>query len=188
MCQRHQEPNSRCSRNTSSFLAVLCRGLLRQTAFEPSYTGITKDGAEWIVERGSIKFVGLDYLSVAHYADLIGPHVALLAQVSPLPWPTAPPIQSWPHLGVMHACDASHSAHNKRRSTKLGMPQCWGRCACAGGHHPGGGPDLGGCDPRALHRALPAHQAGGVRWRPCSMHSHDVMSGIPLARFYVLHG
>ncbi|CAL5221116.1 g3250 [Coccomyxa viridis] len=52
--------------------------LMTQTAFDPSYTAVTKDGAEWIVKRGDIRLVGIDYISVAHYADLIGPHIALL--------------------------------------------------------------------------------------------------------------
>lgn len=58
---------------------------MKKTAFDPSYTGITKDGAEWIVANSSLKFVGIDYLSVAYFADLIGPHVALLQQVLGLP-------------------------------------------------------------------------------------------------------
>ena len=61
---------------------LLCRKLMTQTAFEPSYTGVTKDGAEWIVKRGDIRLVGIDYLSVALYEDLIGPHIALLTDVS----------------------------------------------------------------------------------------------------------
>ena len=61
---------------------VPCRKLMTQTAFEPSYTGVTKDGAEWIVKRGDIRLVGIDYLSVAPYEDLIGPHVVLLTDVS----------------------------------------------------------------------------------------------------------
>ncbi len=56
---------------------------MTQTAFDPSYTAVTKDGAEWIVKRGDIRLVGIDYISVAHYADLIGPHIALLTDVSP---------------------------------------------------------------------------------------------------------
>ncbi len=55
---------------------------MTQTAFEPSYTGVTKDGAEWIVKRGDIRLVGIDYLSVALYEDLVGPHIALLTDVS----------------------------------------------------------------------------------------------------------
>ena len=54
---------------------------MKLTAFEPSYTALTKDGAEWLVEHTGLKFVGIDYLSVAHFADLVGPHVALLSQV-----------------------------------------------------------------------------------------------------------
>ncbi len=57
---------------------------MTQTKFEPSYTAVTKDGAEWIVAHPSIRLVGIDYLSVAHYADLIGPHIVLLSDVRPL--------------------------------------------------------------------------------------------------------
>ena len=60
---------------------------MTQTAFDPSYTAVTKDGAEWIVKRGDIRLVGIDYISVAHYADLTGPHVALLTAVSYSPSP-----------------------------------------------------------------------------------------------------
>ena len=56
---------------------------MTQTAFDPSYTAVTKDGAEWIVKRGDIRLVGIDYISVAHYADLTGPHIALLTAVRP---------------------------------------------------------------------------------------------------------
>lgn len=54
---------------------------MTQTRFEPSYTAVTKGGAEWIVAHPSIRLVGIDYLSVAHYADLIGPHMVLLSDV-----------------------------------------------------------------------------------------------------------
>ena len=54
---------------------------MTQTAFDPSYTAVTKDGAEWIVKRGDIRLVGIDYISIAHYEDLKGPHVALLTDV-----------------------------------------------------------------------------------------------------------
>ena len=54
---------------------------MTQTAFDPSYTAVTKDGAEWIVKRGDIRLVGIDYISIAHYKDLKGPHVALLTDV-----------------------------------------------------------------------------------------------------------
>ncbi|CAL8468967.1 g8508 [Coccomyxa elongata] len=59
--------------------------LMTQTKFEPSYTAVTKDGAEWIVAHPSIRLVGIDYLSVAHYADLIEPHIVLLSdEIIPL--------------------------------------------------------------------------------------------------------
>jgi hypothetical protein len=61
------------------------RGLLKKTAFEPSYTALTKDGAEWIVANTSLKFVGIDYLSLAPFADQVGAHVPLLQQVPGLP-------------------------------------------------------------------------------------------------------
>ena len=57
---------------------------MTQTAFEPGYTAVTKDGAEWIVKRGDIRLVGLDYMSIAIYDDLTGPHVALLTDVRAL--------------------------------------------------------------------------------------------------------
>lgn len=54
---------------------------MTQTKFEPTYTAVTKDGAEWIVAHPNIRLVGIDYLSIAHYADLIGPHLVLLSEV-----------------------------------------------------------------------------------------------------------
>ena len=54
---------------------------MTQTKFEPTYTAVTKDGAEWIVAHPKIRLVGIDYLSIAHYADLIGPHIVLLSKV-----------------------------------------------------------------------------------------------------------
>lgn len=54
---------------------------MSQRAFDSSYTAVTKDGGEWLAERTGIKLIGIDYLSVAHYADLIGPHIAILSKV-----------------------------------------------------------------------------------------------------------
>ena len=54
---------------------------MTKTRFEPTYTAVTKDGAEWIVAHPNIRLVGIDYLSIAHYADLIGPHIVLLSEV-----------------------------------------------------------------------------------------------------------
>ena len=97
------------------------RGLMKQTAFEPSYTAITKDGAEWIVRQGSIKLVGLDYLSVAHYADLIGPHVALLGQVR------APPLRLLPPVMLPRAPVSEQSMHRLHsfRSTPCLLLAAW---------------------------------------------------------------
>ena len=46
-------------------------------AFFEDYVGVTKSGAEWLLERG-IKLVGLDYLSIAAYPDILGVHHLLL--------------------------------------------------------------------------------------------------------------
>ena len=54
---------------------------MTKTKFEPTYTAVTKDGAEWIVAHPNIRLVGIDYLSIAHYADLIEPHIVLLSEV-----------------------------------------------------------------------------------------------------------
>ncbi len=41
-----------------------------------------QDGALWLVEhRPHVRLVGLDYLSVAVYEDVVGPHVVLLGNV-----------------------------------------------------------------------------------------------------------
>lgn len=48
-----------------------------ETRFQTDFVGITEDGAEWLVERG-IQLVGVDYLSVAPYADLMSTHLVLL--------------------------------------------------------------------------------------------------------------
>ena len=46
--------------------------------FDTSYVGFMKDGAQWLVENTDIKLVGIDYLSVAAYADLIPAHLVFL--------------------------------------------------------------------------------------------------------------
>lgn len=63
-------------------ISVLCRGLMHETPFISDYTSLTTDGAEWIVKNGGIELVGIDYTSIATYADLKGPHLALLPNVS----------------------------------------------------------------------------------------------------------
>ncbi len=53
---------------------------MTQTAFDPSYTAMTADGAEWLVRHTGVRLVGIDALSVAAFADLVGPHDVLLGQ------------------------------------------------------------------------------------------------------------
>jgi len=45
--------------------------------FRTDYVGVDRSGAEWLVGRG-IQLVGVDYMSVAPYADTITPHNILL--------------------------------------------------------------------------------------------------------------
>lgn len=46
-------------------------------AFHTDYVGIDPSGAAWLVGRG-VQLVGVDYMSVAPYADTIAPHEILL--------------------------------------------------------------------------------------------------------------
>jgi len=50
-----------------------------ETKFQTDFVGITEDGAEWLVEHG-VQLVGVDYLSVAPYSDLMTPHLTLLGR------------------------------------------------------------------------------------------------------------
>jgi kynurenine formamidase len=50
-----------------------------QTAFDTSYTALTEDGAQWLVENTAVRLIGLDYLSIAVFSDLVGPHMAILS-------------------------------------------------------------------------------------------------------------
>mmetsp|Transcript_20759 Transcript_20759/g.62530 ORF Transcript_20759/g.62530 Transcript_20759/m.62530 type:complete len:280 (-) Transcript_20759:468-1307(-) len=55
------------------------RGLMCQLAFDPSYTAFTLDGARWLTrKRPEVRLIGIDYLTIATYADLKGPHEELL--------------------------------------------------------------------------------------------------------------
>ena len=45
--------------------------------FSENYVGLTKDGAQWVVENG-IRLIGMDYLSVAKYSDATEVHKILL--------------------------------------------------------------------------------------------------------------
>ena len=55
-----------------------------QTAFESNYTALTEDGADWVVAAG-IKFVGIDYMSIATYEQLAPAHQSLMRAVRPPP-------------------------------------------------------------------------------------------------------
>lgn len=46
--------------------------------FDTSYVGFKADGAKWLVENTDIKLVGIDYLSVAAFDDIISAHHELL--------------------------------------------------------------------------------------------------------------
>ncbi|KAL5562438.1 hypothetical protein UlMin_032185 [Ulmus minor] len=54
------------------------RRLMFKKEFDTSYVGFMRDGAKWLVENTDIKLVGIDYLSVAAYDDLIPSHLELL--------------------------------------------------------------------------------------------------------------
>ncbi|KAB1208422.1 Kynurenine formamidase [Morella rubra] len=54
------------------------RRLMFKKEFDTSYVGFMKDGAKWLVENTDIKLVGIDYLSVAAYDDLIPSHLVFL--------------------------------------------------------------------------------------------------------------
>ncbi|KAA3488655.1 kynurenine formamidase-like [Gossypium australe] len=54
------------------------RRLMFKKEFDTSYVGFMKDGAEWLVKHTDIKLIGIDYLSVAAFDDLIPSHLVLL--------------------------------------------------------------------------------------------------------------
>ncbi|MED6119166.1 Cyclase-like protein 2 [Stylosanthes scabra] len=54
------------------------RKLMFKKEFDTSYVGFMVDGATWLVENTDIKLVGIDYLSVAAFEDLIPPHLVFL--------------------------------------------------------------------------------------------------------------
>lgn len=54
------------------------RRLMFKKEFDSSYVGFMKDGAQWLVDNTDVKLVGIDYLSVAAYADLIPSHLVFL--------------------------------------------------------------------------------------------------------------
>jgi kynurenine formamidase len=54
------------------------RKLMFKKEFDTSYVGFMRDGAKYLVENTDIKLVGIDYLSVAAYDDLIPSHLEFL--------------------------------------------------------------------------------------------------------------
>ncbi|KAL0422594.1 UNVERIFIED_CONTAM: Cyclase-like protein 2 [Sesamum latifolium] len=54
------------------------RRLMYKKEFDTSYVGFMKDGAQWLVDNTDIKLVGIDYLSVAAFDDLIPSHLVFL--------------------------------------------------------------------------------------------------------------
>jgi arylformamidase len=55
-----------------------------KTKFSEDFVAVSEDGARWLVER-NIQLVGVDYLSVAPFTDIVAPHRILLsAGVIPL--------------------------------------------------------------------------------------------------------
>ncbi|GIK56794.1 MAG: cyclase family protein [Chloroflexi bacterium] len=53
------------------------RWTVGETVFYEEYVAVTADGARWLVDNG-IKLIGVDYLSVAPFAELVSPHQILL--------------------------------------------------------------------------------------------------------------
>ncbi|KAF4374077.1 hypothetical protein F8388_007983 [Cannabis sativa] len=54
--------------------------LMFKKEFDTSYVGFMRDGAKWLVENTDVKLVGIDYLSVAAYDDLIPSHLVFLKE------------------------------------------------------------------------------------------------------------
>lgn len=50
------------------------------TPFLTNYTALTETGSDWVVQYG-IKFVGIDYVSIATYEELTAAHQSLMRVV-----------------------------------------------------------------------------------------------------------
>ena len=48
-----------------------------EEGFWEDYVGVTDAGARWLIDRG-VRLVGIDYLSISTYTDLVPPHQTLL--------------------------------------------------------------------------------------------------------------
>lgn len=55
-----------------------CRKLMDQQKFESKYTGFTVAGAQRLVHKTDVTFVGIDYMSVAAFDDVVGVHKVFL--------------------------------------------------------------------------------------------------------------
>lgn len=145
---------------------LLYRKLMHQQAFDTSYVAFTQvcrcrwkqqapfctqqpphqqDGAAWLVQhRPDVRLVGLDYLSVAIYEDVVGPHVALLGNVR---------VHSirvnLPPGDALHPI-LQHTGHHRSGGS------CDGQGAC-----------------RLVSAALLAVEHCRERWLTCAMHSFD---------------
>ena len=71
------------------------------TPFQTNYTALTESGADWVVKHG-IKFVGIDYLSIATYEELAPAHQSLMRVVSALLL----------HMGICAAMQSGCSLHS----------------------------------------------------------------------------
>ncbi|KAH8519699.1 hypothetical protein H0E87_001217 [Populus deltoides] len=54
------------------------RRLMFKNQIDTSFVGFTTDGAKWLVDNTDIKLVGIDYLAVAAWSDLVPAHLVLL--------------------------------------------------------------------------------------------------------------
>jgi len=52
-------------------------GLMHQHIFDSSYVGFTADGARYLAENTTVRTIGIDYLSIARFDELVGAHVEL---------------------------------------------------------------------------------------------------------------
>jgi arylformamidase len=70
----------------------------RNAEFRRDYVAVSADGAQWLVDH-KIKVIGVDYLSVAPFNDLITPHEILLkAGIIPLEGLDLSQVDSGPYI------------------------------------------------------------------------------------------
>ncbi|KAF2294650.1 hypothetical protein GH714_014279 [Hevea brasiliensis] len=54
------------------------RRLMFKSKFDTSFVGFTEDGAKWLVQNTDIKLVGIDYLSVGAWSEMVSTHLVFL--------------------------------------------------------------------------------------------------------------